>query len=234
MGKPRELETLVDLQLLQTFELEVNILTFDLQIVEENSAGSSSSDPSNSDKNLLIALRKEVRECKNRPLYPIGNYVNYEGLSSSFKAFTSKINSISIPNSIQEVMAISEWKKAVNEEVNALLKNGTREITDLPHGKNVIGCKWIFNVRTKADGSIERYKARLVAKGFTQSYGIDYEETFAPVAKLNTIRIILSLATNLDWPLIQQDVKNAFLNGNLEEEVYMDIPEGLQNSSYIN
>ena len=89
-------------------------------------------------------------------------------------------------------MAIPEWKKAVNEEVNALVKNGTWEITDLPHGKNLIE---IFTVKTKVNGSIERFKARLVAKGFTQTYSIDYE-TFAPVAKLNTIWI-LSLVANL-------------------------------------
>lgn len=70
----------------------------------------------------------------------------------------------------------------------------------------------------------------MVAKGFTQSYGIDYQETFAPVAKLNTIRVFLSIAANLDWPLYQLDVKNAFLNGDLDEEVYMDIPPGFQNS----
>ncbi|KAL5830764.1 hypothetical protein ACOSQ4_016118 [Xanthoceras sorbifolium] len=127
-------------------------------------------------------------------------------------------------------MSIPEWTNAVMEELEALQRNKTWDITELPKGKKAVGCKWVFTVKHKADGSVERYKARLVAKGFTQTYGIDYEDTFAPVAKLNTIRVLLSLAVNLNWKLHQMDVKNAFLNGELAEEVYIEGPPGLENA----
>lgn len=155
-------------------------------------------------------------------------------MSQSYKTFVTALDNTHIPSNIHEALQNSEWAAAVTEEVQALIKNGTWEITSLPSGKKPVGCKWIFSMKYNADGSVNRYKARLVAKGFTQSYGVDYEETFAPVAKLNSVRVILSLDANLDWPFYILDIKNVFLNGDLEEEVYMQIPPGLESSSTAN
>ncbi|CAN1337340.1 Retrovirus-related Pol polyprotein from transposon TNT 1-94 [Linum perenne] len=182
--------------------------------------------PSVSDLDIPIALRKGTRRCAR---YPIAHQVSYEKLEKSHKAFTSNLDSVMVPKTIHEALKLQSWKKAVLEELKALEQNGTWEVVPLPHGKNTVDCKWLFTVKYKANGTIERFKARLVARGFTQSYGVDYEETFAPVAKLNTVRVLLSLAANLDWPLHQLDVKNAFLNGDLAEEVYMSFPPGVQN-----
>jgi hypothetical protein len=96
------------------------------------------------------------------------------------------------------------------EELEALRKNRTWELTYLPEGKKAVGCKWIYTVKQNPDGKVERYKSRLVARGYSQTYGIDYDETFAPVEKMSTVRILISCATNFGWPLHQLDVKNAF------------------------
>ena len=115
----------------------------------------------------------------------------------------------------------------MKEELDALSKNHTWDLVTLPPRKSVVSCKWIYKIKTRSDGSIERYKARLVAKGFTQEYGIDYEETFVPVACISSVCAILAVATARKWDLFQMDVKNAFFNGNLSEEVYMQPPPGL-------
>ncbi|KAM7485815.1 hypothetical protein LguiA_001824 [Lonicera macranthoides] len=175
---------------------------------------------------LPIALRKGVRACTKSSKYPISNFVSYKNISPSYSAFISRVSNVVIPNNVQDALNVPEWREAVYEEMRALEKNATWEKVKLLEGKTAVGCKWVFTVKYNSDGSVERYKARLVAKGFTQTYGVDYFETFSPVAKLNTVRVLLSVAANLDWPLNQLDVKNAFLNGNLEEEVYMEPPPG--------
>eukprot|EP00253_Pinus_taeda_P013782 PITA_13782 len=107
------------------------------------------------------------------------------------------------------------------------MKNDTWELIEFPKDKVPIGCKWLFNPKFNVDGSIDKYKAILVAKGYSQKDGIDYEDTFAHVAKLNTIRIMIGLATKQNWKMHLLDVKSAFLNGELKEEVYLVQPKGL-------
>ena len=141
------------------------------------------------------------------------------------------LNTTIIPNTVSETLTKREWKDAMREEMSALEKNKTWEIVERPKGKSIVDCKWIFTLKYKADGSLERHKARLVAKGYTQTYGVDYEETFAPVAKMNTVRILLSLVAHYNWQLLQYDVKNAFLHGNLDEEIYMNIPPGFEGNA---
>ena len=112
--------------------------------------------------------------------------------------------------------------------MNALIKQETWKLQQLPQGRNAIGCKWIFKLKRNADGTIGRYKARLVAKGFSQAAGQDFKETFSPVVKDNTVRVVLTLAMTNSWKLRQIDVNNAFLNGDLQEEVYMVQPSGFE------
>ena len=114
----------------------------------------------------------------------------------------------------------------MDEEMHALLKSHTWDVVPLPLGKHVIGCKWVHAKKHHVDGTLEHLKSRLVARGFTQSYNIDYFETFSLVAKMNTFRLLLALAARFQWLIWQFDVKNAFLHGDLTEEVYMQHPPG--------
>ena len=109
------------------------------------------------------------------------------------------------------------------------MRNKTWHLVPNRKGKNIIDCKWVYRIKKKADGSIDRYKSRLVAKDFKQRYGIDYEDTFSPVVKAATIRLVIAIAVSRGWSLRQLDVQNAFLHGVLEEEVYMRQPPGYEN-----
>ena len=146
------------------------------------------------------------------------------------RAYTAQsLNVLDEPTCYSQAVKFPEWRAAMAEEFNALLKNQTWSLVPPSPSQNTVGCKWVFKIKRKSDGSIERYKARLVAKGFHQQQGLDYEETFSPVVKPTTIRTVLSIATSFAWPLRQLDVKNAFLHGHLTETVYMTQPPGFIN-----
>ena len=114
----------------------------------------------------------------------------------------------------------------MKEELDALHKTGTWDLVDLPSGKSSISCKWVYKIKTQSNGTVDRYKARLISSGFTQEYEIDYEETFAPVARLSSVRTLLAIYAARKWLLFQMDVKNVFINGEISEEVYMKLPPG--------
>ena len=159
--------------------------------------------------------------------YPLSNFLSYTKLSPTHKQFVLAISSQQEPKTYQESAEHKCWRQAMDAELLALAQTGTWEFVPLPPDKQTVGCKWVYRIKYRADGSIERYKARLVAKGFTETEGIDFFETFSPVAKLNIVRLLLAIASTQNWHLEQLDVNNAFLHGDLHEEVYMELPQGV-------
>lgn len=119
-----------------------------------------------------------------------------------------------------------QWKEAKKSEYDSLVGNNTWELVPPPEGKNVVGSRWVFKVKGDADGSLQRFKARLVAQGYSQSKGIDYQEVFSPVARYNSISAFFAVANTCDWDIHQMDVKTAFLQGDLDEAIFMKQPEG--------
>ncbi|GKE26616.1 retrovirus-related pol polyprotein from transposon TNT 1-94, partial [Tanacetum coccineum] len=133
------------------------------------------------------------------------------------------------PTSYQEAVTSSEahqWKEAIKSEIDSILQNHTWELVDLPPGCKLLGYKWIFKKKMKAEGTIDKYKARLVIKGFRQHEGLDYFDIYSPVTRITSIRMILAIAALRNLEVHQMDVKTAFLNGDLEEGIYMNQPEG--------
>ena len=128
------------------------------------------------------------------------------------------------PSSHRQALAEPSWRAAMEAEFDALQRNNTWKLVPRPAHGNVVGSKWVFKTKYLPDGSIDKHNARLVARGFTQRFGVDYEDTFSPVVKPATVRLVLSLAVSRGWHLRQIDVNNAFLHGFLDEEVYMQQP----------
>jgi Reverse transcriptase (RNA-dependent DNA polymerase)/gag-polypeptide of LTR copia-type/GAG-pre-integrase domain len=145
---------------------------------------------------------------------------------SDFQIYHTSSSPESEPTSFRQAHSHPKWREAMAREIDALAKNQTWSLVSPPDNTNVVGCKWVYKIKRHADGSLERYKAHLVAKGFSQEEGVDFFDTYSPVVRPTTIRLVLSLAISLGWELQQLDVQNAFLHGQLDETVYMTQPPG--------
>lgn len=166
------------------------------------------------------------------------DYVTGEGLSEESEEEDANINLhyltlfTSDPVHFEEAVKHDKWRAAMDIEIQAIEKNNTWELSDLPKDTKKIGVKWVYKTKLKENGEVDKLKARLVVKGYVQQQGIDYTEIFAPVARMDTVRMIVALAAQKGWTLYQLDVQSAFLHGELNEEVYVEQPKGyeLENS----
>jgi histone deacetylase 1/2 len=179
----------------------------------------SSSSPSTRDHAPDLPARRA-----HQPVRLLDGIIRYDRKKRAFAAE---------PTSHVDALVEPVWKAAMDDEYRALSLNHTWRLVDPPPGRHIVGCKWVFKLKQKPDGSIDRYKARLVAKGFTQRHGIDYTDTFfSPVVKRTTV--ILSIAVSRGWVLQKVDVQNAFLHGDIQEEVYMCHPPGYVDQNFPN
>ncbi|XP_074271100.1 uncharacterized protein LOC141595025 [Silene latifolia] len=158
--------------------------------------------------------------------FPISHYLTYDKFSTKHKAFLTAVTKHHEPSFFKDAIQVPEWRDAMKQELGALEKNQTWTLEPLPPNKKAIGSKWVYKIKYNADGTIERYKARLIVMGNRQIEGVDYNETFTLTIKLVTVRTLLAIAAAKRWVIHQMDVHNAFLHGDLHEEVYMKPPPG--------
>lgn len=133
--------------------------------------------------------------------YPLGSIVSYSNLNPTYNAFVCLLSTLQEPKTYAQACKNTHWQQAMQTELKALEDNHTWELTYLPTRAHPIGCKWVYRIKYKSDETVERYKARLVAKGYTQIEGLDYDETFSPVAKMQTVRTLLALVSIKGWHL---------------------------------
>ena len=162
----------------------------------------------------VLPRRYDPQFESQRSRYPISRDET-SNMAHTTVAFMTSLYSNFLTLITKEALRDLRWQKAMKDEITTLKKNNTWESCMLPKGKKTVGCKWVYSIKYHFNGTIKRYKARLVAKGHTQTYGIDNSETFSPVAKIGTIRVLFSIAATKDLPLYQFDVKNTFLQGEI-------------------
>lgn len=163
---------------------------------------------------------QSVRQVRRKPAWMEDYEVTGIGDSITYFALFSDYNPTTFESAVKE----EKWRKAMDDEINAIEKNDTWELFDLPDEQKTIGVKWVFKTKLKENCEVDKYKVRLVAKGYKQQYGIDYTEVFSPVVRHDTIRLVVALTAQNSWPIFQLDVKSAFLHGYLEEQVFVKQP----------
>jgi len=174
---------------------------------------------------LPIVIRKGI--CFTRNPIPHYTTLSCHRLSQPFYTCLSSISFVSIPKTVGDALAYLGSRQAMLDEISALQNSETWELVPLPSRKSVVGCKWVFAIEVGPDGTIDRLKARLVAKGYTQIFGLEYGDTLSLMAKMTSVHLFIAMAIIQGWPLYQLNVKNAFLNGDLEEKIYMEQPPSL-------
>ena len=217
----------------------INDSTPNLEYPQKDTEVSQETTVDQSNKSLseyeMVEPRRSQRMRKSKDMGP--DFISSQAITFLVEGTRdSVINKIPIvlniegdPQTFKEAMASRDsafWKEAADDEMDSILSNNTWVLVDLPPGSKPIGCKWVFRRKYNTDGSLQTFKARLVAKGFRQKEGLDYFDTYAPVARMTSIRTLIALASIYKLHIHQMDVKTAFLNGDLNEEVYMEQPEG--------
>ncbi|GJY19713.1 putative RNA-directed DNA polymerase [Tanacetum coccineum] len=178
---------------------------------------------------ISLPIRRRSGRVSQPPQFYYGFHIKEDKFSDS------TLSKLDDPVNYKEAMASLEaakWKEAIKSEIQSMYDNQVWNLVETTLGLNTVGCKWIFKKKTNMDGKVHTYKARLVAKGYTQTYRIDYVETFSPVAKIKSIRIMLVIAAFHDYEIWQMDVKSAFLNEKLTKDVFMAQPKGFENAKY--
>jgi hypothetical protein len=192
---------------------------------ESNESGSVNEAAETSLPEAFETSLQNIQRLRRRPVW-MNDYTSGEEFSDEDTLAHLVLFAESDPIAFDEAIKDSKWRKAMDAEIEAIERNHTWELMELPEGEKTVGVKWIYRTKLNEKGEVDKFKARLVAKGYTQKYGIDYSEVFAPVARHDTIRMIISLAAMNEWTVFQLDVKSAFLHGELVEQVFVDQPPG--------